>query len=788
MNQMIIRKAAVLGAGVMGARIAAHLANAGIETLLFDLPLPGGDPNGVALQAIAGLTKHKPAPLALASYAERITALNYDTDLKALETCDLVIEAIVEQMQWKIDLYRKVGPYLARHAIFATNTSGLSVQALADECPALLRTRFCGIHFFNPPRYMPLVELIASRDTDAALINQLETFLVSRLGKCVIRARDTPNFIANRIGMFSMLTVIHHAAKYNIRFDVVDDLTGVRLGRPKSATFRTADVVGLDTFMHVLKTMQDSLPDDPWHAFFSAPLWLQQCVKSGALGAKSKQGIYKKEGEARYVLDPHSQTYVPADQGGSDEVKAILKNPDIGARFAALRASTHPEAQFLWAAFRDMWHYLAYHLPLIADNARDIDFAMRWGYGWKEGPFEIWQAAGWQAIADAINEDIREGRSLVSQALPLWVASHTGVHCSAGSYSAGRDTWVARSSLPVYRRQLFPPRLIGEGEVIYGETLYENDGLRMWTTGDAISIVSFKTKLNCIGDSVLKGLDAAITLAEKAGHKGLILWQPDGPFSVGADLLSMGPAFMTGDWDTIENMVALFQQTSLRIRYSPVPVVAAVQGYALGGGCELLMHTDRVVACLESYIGLVEVGVGLLPAGGGCKEFALRAAQRSTGDLFAALKDYYMTIATAKVATSAREAQQIGYLRPADVIILHPDELLHVAKTQVNALHEAGYQPPFAPKGFAVAGRTGAATIRGQLLNMREGSFISGYDYFVAEQIADVITGGDVEAGTLVDEPWILALERQGFMRLLKKGKTQERIMFMLENNKPLRN
>jgi 3-hydroxyacyl-CoA dehydrogenase len=785
---LVVRKAAVLGAGVMGAQIAAHLANAGIETLLFDLPAPQGNRSDIALQAIANLKKQKPSALATQSLADLITAVNYEEHSEALQNCDLVIEAIAERMEWKLDLYKRVAPYLSEQAIFASNTSGLSIHALAQGCPSDIRARFCGVHFFNPPRYMPLVEIIATQDTDPALVDQLETFLVTTLGKGVIRAKDTPNFIANRIGIFSLLAVIHNAQKYRIRFDVVDDLTGTRLGRPKSATFRTADVVGLDTFLHVLKTMQDTLPDDPWHALFATPTWLQACVDQGALGVKTKQGIYKKEGEARYVLDPDSHTYVLADQKGSEEVKTLLKIEDPAEKFQALRASTHPEAQFLWASFRDTWHYIAYHFAEIADNARDIDLAMRWGYGWKLGPLEIWQAAGWQDIAAIIEEEIKAKQTLADVPLPDWVSTRLSVHSAEGSYSVVADAWVGHSTLPVYQRQLFPSRLVGEGKVIYGKTLYENEGMRMWTMGDHIAVISFKTKLNCISNDVLEGINTAITLAENSQYRGIVLWQPEGPFSIGADLMSMGPAFMSGDWDTIEAMVALFQQTSMRIKYSTLPVVAATQGYGFGGGCEFIMHCDRVVASLESYIGLVEVGVGLLPAGGGCKAFALRAAQETKGDLFAALKEYYMTIATAKVATSAYEAQEIGYLRAADIVIFNPYELLYVAKTQVVALSEAGYRPPLKPKGFAVAGRSAAATIRGQLTNMREGEFISSYDTFIAEHIADVMTGGDVEAGTLVNEEWIIALERKRFMTLLKKGKTQERIMYMLENNKPLRN
>ncbi|WP_035055200.1 3-hydroxyacyl-CoA dehydrogenase/enoyl-CoA hydratase family protein [Andreprevotia chitinilytica] len=788
-NSVPIRRVAVLGAGVMGAQIAAHLVNAGIETVLFDLPAKEGDANGIVLKAVDNLKKLKPAPLMSAMRAELIQAANYGADLELLKSCDLVIEAIAERLDWKLDLYAKIAPHLAQHAILATNTSGLSIQKLADGVPAELKTRFCGIHFFNPPRYMYLVELIPTAGTEAAELDSLESFLVTRLGKGVVRAKDTPNFIANRIGVFSMLATIHHAEQFGIRFDVVDDLTGPRMGRPKSATFRTADVVGLDTFAHVVKTMTDNLPNDPWHAYYTSPAWLSALIEKGALGQKTKGGIYKKEGRDIFVLDPKAGDYVASGQKGSDDVKAILKIEDPAAKIKALRESQHPEAQFLWACLRDVWHYVATLLDGIAESARDIDFAIRWGFGWKQGPFELWQAAGWKAVAEAINADIAAGKAMAKTPLPAWVAQRDGVHAPAGSYSAAQNKLIGRSTLPVYGRQLYPPQLVGDAEPNYGETVFENDGVRMWLrAGDDVPVLSFKTKAHCVGASVLAGVQEAIKIAE-ARFQGLVIWHPEAPFSVGADLASMGPAFMTGDFGAIENMVAEFQNTSMAIKYARVPVVGAAQGYAFGGGCEFLMHCARVVAAVETYIGLVEVGVGLLPAGGGCKEFALRASREAKGgDILAVLKDYYMAMAMAKVGTSAEEGQQIGYLKESDVVIFNPNELLFVAQAQVRALAATGYRPPVKPKAFPVAGRTGAATIRGQLLNMLEGGFISKYDYHIGVQIADVVTGGDVDAGAMVNEEWILRLERERFMGLLKKGKTQERIMYMLENNKPLRN
>src|SRR5688572_19278963 len=472
-----IRRVAVLGAGVMGAQIAAHLVNANVDTVLFDLAAKEGDPNGIVNKAIAGLAKLSPAPLATKGRAAEIVAANYDRDLALLRDCDLVIEAIAERMDWKRDLYAKVAPHLAPHAVVASNTSGLSINALAEAVPAALHERFCGVHFFNPPRYMHLAELIPTAKTSRAVLEGLESFLTTTLGKGVVYAKDTPNFIGNRIGVFSILATMHHTEKFGLGFDVVDALTGPAIGRPKSATYRTADVVGLDTMAHVIKTMADTLPKDPWHRYFAAPDWLAALIEKGALGQKTGAGVYTKRGKDILVLDLAAQDY-RASAGELDAgVAALLKEKDPAKKFAALRASEHPQAQFLWAIFRDSFHYSAYHLESIAETARDIDFAMRWGYGWSLGPFETWQAAGWKQVADWIADDIVGGKAMSSAPLPNWVFDgRAGVHSADGSYSPGRNANVPRSSNPVYARQRFPDPVIGE-KFSQGRTVFENDGI-----------------------------------------------------------------------------------------------------------------------------------------------------------------------------------------------------------------------------------------------------------------------------------------------------------------------
>ncbi len=829
-DHLKIRKVAVLGAGVMGAQIAAHMVNANVETLLFELPAKEGDPNGNVNKALAGLKKLDPAPISSPSRIAFIQPANYEQHLERLGECDLIIEAIAERVDWKSDLYRKVAPFVKPSAIFATNTSGLSINTLAEAFPEQLRHRFCGIHFFNPPRYMHLVELIPCKGTETTLLDELETFLVSAVGKGVVRAKDSPNFIANRIGVFSLLATQHHAQAFNLGFDMVDALTGRYLGRPKSATFRTLDVVGLDVFAHVVNTMHENLGNDPWHKYFELPDWFKHLVEQGALGQKTRKGIYKKIGKEIHVLDMHTREYRLADSRADDGVKANLRERDWATKLACLRANPHPQAQFLWSTFRDVFHYCALHLADIANNARDLDFAVRWGFGWDSGPFEIWQAAGWQEVAGWIAEDIAAGKTMAATALPAWVtdASREAVHTMQGSYAPAANTWQPRSTLSVYRRQIFPERLFGE-ERHYGETVFETDDVRLWHTGDNIAILSFKSKMHSVSNEVLDGVLRGVDEAEQH-FSALILWQTEAPFSVGANLLQLMQGQQeapdsgmldklkgavnrvkytaaggggvgdllnaaTGNVPKVEEVVAKFQRVSQRLKYAQVPTIAAVDGLALGGGCEFAIHCARAVATLESYIGLVEVGVGLLPAGGGCKEMAQRAAAEAQryasdnrADIFPFVRRYFQHIAMGEVAKSAEQARDMGYLKPSDRIVMNKFELLHVAKEEARALNATAYRPPLHQRQIAVAGRTGIATLKAAMVNMREGGFISEHDYNIGCHVAETLCGGNVEAGSLVDEDWLLDLERRSFMELLSTEKTQARIEYMLKNGKPLRN
>ena len=796
MTNFIVKKVAVLGAGVMGAQIAAHCVNAKVPVVLFDLPAKEGPKNGIVLRAIENLKKLNPAPLGNKDDAAYIEVANYEDNLELLQGCDLIIEAIAERMDWKHDLYKKVAPHIAPNAIFASNTSGLSITALSEGFDANLKARFCGVHFFNPPRYMHLVELIPTVSTDAHIIDQLEGFLTTTLGKGVVRAKDTPNFIANRVGIFGMLATMYEAEKFGLSVDVVDDLTGKKLGRASSGTFRTADVVGLDTMGHVIKTMQDTLKDDPFFPVYKTPEVLTKLIAAGALGQKAGAGFYKKVGKDIQRLDFASAQYVTGGAKADDLVGRILKEKDPVKKMKTLRESTNPQAQFLWAIFRDAFHYIAVHLESIADNARDVDFAMRWGFGWQVGPFETWQASGWQQIATWVKEDIDAGKAICSAPLPAWVfeADRSGVHTAAGSWSANSKTYAPRSTLPVYERQIFRAPVLGENApngTTAGVTFFEDDSVRIWHQNDDVLILSLKTKMHVIGPGVITGMEKAIVEAEK-NFKGLVIWSADaaegGAFSAGADLQSMLPLFMSGGVKAIEPAVAQLQQAHMKLKYANVPVVAAVAGLALGGGCELALHAAKRVASIESYIGLVEVGVGLIPAGGGLKEAALRAAANAQGnDLLQFLKVYFTNAATAAVSKSALEAKKMGYLAADDVIVFNAYELLHVAKVEARAMFDAGYRAPLKAL-VPVGGRYTMATITAQLVNMRDGGFISAHDYKLGAMIAEIVSGGEIENGSIVNEQWLLDLERKAFMELLNHPKTQERIMGMMQTGKPVRN
>ena len=801
MSKFVVKKVAVLGAGVMGAQIAAHLVNCKIPVVLFDLPAKDGLKNSIVTRAVEGLKKLKPAPLGVPEDAALIQQANYEEHMDVLKECDLIIEAIAERMDWKTDLYHKIAPFISEGAIVASNTSGLSITKLSEALPESFKPRFCGIHFFNPPRYMTLVELINTPTTGAAVLDDLEAFVTSGLGKNVIRAHDTPNFIANRVGIAGMLAIMKQTEAFGLTYDVVDDLTGKKLGRASSGTFRTADVVGLDTMAHVIKTLQDNLGEgktpDAFSGMYGTPPVLAKLLESKSLGQKTGAGFYKKVGRDIMRLEPESMEYLAGGAKSNDVVGRMLKKP-AGERLKLLRNAEGAEARFLWAILRDQFHYAAVHLETIAETARDIDFAMRWGFGAKQGPFELWQEAGWLQVATMIKEDIDAGKAISDAPLPDWVfkgpvADAGGVHTPQGSWSASANKFIPKCQLPVYARQHFPEDVLGakaQSFTTAGKTLHEDDAIRLWTLDDEIVIASIKTKMHAISPDVAEGLALGVDMAEKS-YKGMVIWSNDEMFSAGADLQAMLPAFMMSGVAAIDEVEGELQKVMLKMRYAAVPVVSAIRGLALGGGCEMAAYSAKRVAAMESYIGLVEVGVGLVPGAGGLAYIARRAAEnaaKSTNkDMLPFLIEGFTAAAMATVGTGAIDSRRVGYLLDGDVIVPNVNELLFVAINEARAMYDSGYRAPL-KRSFPVVGRNGLATIKGQLVNMRDGGFISAHDFHIASLIAGVVCGGDVDNGTLVTEEYLMALERKAFCSLLEHPKTQERIMGMMSTGKPVRN
>ncbi len=802
MRKCVINKVAVLGAGVMGSQIAAHFANCNFTVLLYDLP-------GRAAQAIQGLTKLKPSPLAVTTghklTVSNIMPLDYENNsLELLMQCDLIIEAVAENIEIKINLYEKIKIFINHNALFCTNTSGLSINKLATALKAVknnknLSSRFCGVHFFNPPRYQKLVELIGHDETSPDVLDGLEEFFTRYLGKGVVRANDTPNFIANRIGVFSLLTVMYYAKKYDISLDLADVLTGELIGRAKSATFRTADVVGLDTLDLVIRTMGEQCLDDPWKEYLKSPEYLSHLIAKKSFGQKSGRGFYKKSGSIIEVYNINTDSYSKSNlslENVDKKLLSILQNKDINIKYNDLKNYNHPQAQFLWESFRELWIYTAYHLTDISGSVRDVDKALRWGFGWQHGPFELWQASGWQNINKLISDDINNNKSLVKNiTFPNWVSSDL---CKNGVYNnslglafnARANTFTEQADLAVYKRQYKYTSMSAK------EIILENKDAKLWiyhkNNIDNL-IFSFKTKANVITSDLISLLSDAIDYITDHNDKYayLIIWQDRGDnFCAGADLKGFLGCVETSNYELMDQVLCRFQNLCQKIRYCNFPVIAACKGMVLGGGTELLMHCDRVVAALESYIGLVEVGVGVIPAGGGCKEMLLRANNHyytNYAEIDKITEQYFKSIATAQVSSSAQDAIRLGYLRVNDVIIANTDELLNTAISTANHIVYGNYQSPTKNK-LKVSSNRLKANILALLANYFAGNFITQHDYTIASKLADVLSGGNVDVESEVSEEWLLQLERRAFVELLQLVPTQERINHMLSTGKPLRN
>ena len=802
-------KIAVLGSGTMGGQIAAHFANLGFEVVMFDTS------HEAISKSLNMMKKLKPTPLASQSVIGLIKTSTYDT-MDVLSKCDFIIESVVENLDIKKQLFSNIAPYVNDDAVLVTNTSGLSIQKIAEHSPESLRSRIFGVHFFNPPRYLPLVELIRTSFSDEKLLHKAEGFITSALGKEVVYAKDSPAFIANRIGVFSFLAVLKHAENFSLSADTVDALTGKRVGRPASATFRTLDVVGLDVMSNVVKNIYENAKDDPWVELFKLPDWIDNLIAEGSLGSKTKKGIYEKIGKDIYVYDPASDQYRLSDKTISSEVKKILKdNGNIENSLLALSKCDDPQAQFLWSVHRDVFHYACYQLEHVAETVRCVDLALKSGFAWQRGIFEQVQLTGWSEVRDSLNVDINNGTALSSESLPSWVLDKSFVYSDEGAYDPNKNQYTPRSSHPVYDRQLLKPLLKGEKQH-QQEILLDGESTKLVNIGDGVASISFKTKMNVLSSSVLTELPKCLDFLEDNGFNALIFKQEQEHFCAGANLYEIISAIKLGLLEkdpgvtskakkkafelmhpelpklgklySIKKIVAMLQELFMRLKHGKILTIAAVDGLALGGGCELLLHCNKVVASMNSYIGLVEVGIGALPAGCGSKEMTLRAfTNKESDDIFPLLSKYFEQIAMAKVSASALEAKEMGYLKADDVIIANPNELLYVAKQQALALLDSGFKSPL-DSTFKVVGKEGYANIMAQVANLHEGHFISEHDNYIVTHLAKVMTGSKVEENTTVNSQMILDLERKYFIKLLSTKKTQDRIEYMLRNSKPLRN
>ncbi len=802
---MRIEKAAVLGAGTMGAQIAAHLANARVPTLLLDISprelTPEEQAKGLTLDkkevrnriARAGLEaakKAKPAAFFTPELSSLLTVGNFDDDLAKLKDCDLIIEAVVENLEIKRKLYERVEQHRRPGSIIASNTSGIPIRNLAEGRSDDFRAHFLGTHFFNPPRYLHLVELIRTEWTKPEVSCFMFGFLDQRLGKGVVPAKDRPNFIANRIGTFGALHTIKTMLEDGYSIEEVDKITGQAVGRPKSATFRTFDLVGLDVFSHVIKNLYDALPEDEEREMFVAPEFLSRMVAGGILGNKTKGGFYKKQkGEGGkqeiWALETATLEYRPVQKvklPSLDAAKNIEVTPD---RIKTLVWGKDRAGAFLWKTLSRTLAYSAKRIPEIADTVVEIDRAMRWGFGWELGPFEVWDAIGVEKSVARMRE---EGKSI-----PLNVETLLGAGAKSFYKKENGQQFYFDFASAQYVPLSDPAgtivlKSVKERSVV----IKRNSGASLIDIGDGVACLEFHSKMNAIGGDTLQMVKQSLAEVEK-NFVGLVVGNQGPNFCVGANLMLMLMEAQEENWEELDMMVRVFQNSTMSLRYSPKPVVVAPFGLVFGGGCEMVLHADRVRAAAETYIGLVEVGVGIIPAGGGTKEMLLRALDAipkdaDDADPFPFVKRAFETIALAKVATSAEEARTLGFLSSDDAVSMNSDRLIADAKKQVLALAGTGYVQPQQRTDILALGMPALATLKLGIHQMKRGGYISDHDALIGEKLGRILTGGDLNHPTRVSEQYVLDLEREAFLSLVGERKTQERIGHMLKTGKPLRN
>ncbi len=787
MTKRNIRKIAVLGSGVMGSRIACHFANIGAEVLLLDIaPKEGSDKNKIVNDALAAAIKSSPAPLYDARFAKRISTGNFDDDLPKIKDCDWIIEVVIERLDIKQQVLANVEKHRTPGTLITSNTSGIPIHAISAGRSDDFRKHFCGTHFFNPPRYLPLLELIPGPDTDPAVLDFLEDYGQRILGKVTVRCQDTPAFIANRIGVFGIMGLFHLVEEMGLTVEEVDRLTGPVLGRPKSATFRTADVVGLDTLVKVAQGVKDNCPNDEQNALFAIPGYLQQMVEKNMLGSKTGKGFFFKDRSSPkgdiLALDLRTLEYRPQVKPKFATLDAAKKEDDLRKRTALLYNGTDKAGEFYRKSFHGLFAYVSHRIPEITDALYKIDDAMRAGFGWELGPFEAWDAIGVKTALDAMNA---AGVKVSPWINEMVAAGHISFYKTEGGKRLYYDI-PSKSYKPVPR---------AEGTIVLSDlpessVVWKNSAATVRHLGDGILSVSWTSKMNTIGAEVIQGLNKAIDLAEQ-GYKGLVVYNDGANFSAGANVGMIFMMAVEQEYDDLEMAVRTFQNTMMRMRYSSIPVVAAPHQLCLGGGTELCLHADKVVAHAETYMGLVEFGVGVIPGGGGTKEFALRLADElKEGDIrINAMRERFLTIGQAKVATSGHEAFALGYLRKGqDEVIVSRAHQLAYAKQCALDLWNKGYTKPAPRKDIKVLGQEGLGIVYVGANSMLSGNYISQHDALISEKLGYVLCGGDLSEATEVSEQYLLDLERKAFVELCMQRKTLERLQSIITSGKVLRN
>ena len=790
MVQKPFRTAAVLGAGTMGAQIAAHLANAGLQVYLLDIAPSSigkeGPPNSIVEKQWKQATKYKPDPLFTSDTAQRVRLGNFEENFEWVGEVDWVIEVVVERLDVKLQVMERIEQHASKDAVISSNTSGIPIREIGQNASADFRRRLLGTHFFNPPRYLKLLELIPTEDTDPEVVARVAHFGRVHLGKGIVIANDVPYFVGNRIGIYGMMGAMDYFINRGYSIEEIDALTGPLVGRPKSATFRTADVVGLDVMKDVASNLYEKAKDDESREQFKTPKLLDQLVENGALGAKTGAGFYKKEGKVIKSINPKTGEYEEPKEQDLGDLGAIKNAGDLKARLNTLYEDDGRAGDFFRETTLDQLAYSARRIPEVTASPANVDKAIRWGFGWEMGPFEIWDALGMERAVEAMRER--------DMPLPDWIDE---MLANSVTQFYREDGGTRQVYVPTEGGYIDDPRPADEISLAAiksdaANEVWSNEEAALLDLGDGVVLYEFRSKANSLGQNVMRGIVEVIEKVENDPDlRGLVIGNEGNNFSVGANLGEMAMAVMGGQFEVVETFLADFQKTVQRIRYATKPVVVTVHQRALGGGCELAMACPNPVAAAETYIGLVELGVGLIPAGTGTTRLAALAAERAVdfeSHLFPIVQHYFENVAMAKVATSARQAQEMGYLSASARIVMNAERRFYVAKQEVIRLANEGYLPPPVNNAIKVLGRPGRAAFEIGVYQFEQGQFISEYDKYLADRLAYVITGGDLSGAQEVTEDYMLGLEREVFLSLLGQQKTQDRVAYLLENNKPLRN